>query len=321
VNNIKFPVLYCPFHAAINPHCDAAYQHTLNWMHSFNFATDESVYKTLLAGKFHVLVARAYPYASLEDMEIITDLMFWNFFIDDQFEKAGISKRPEILEPLKARLVEVIKKDAELTDIDTPTVRAWRDFMQRLHHHPSATSECVLRFAKHIEGYFQAIYGEALNNSQGMILDVATFMKVRSFTIAAYPYMDLILMTDQIALPPEVFKHPIVKRLELATINIIAWSNDLFSFNKEMNAGHNNFNLVTVLQQEYQVSLQQAFDHAAELHNTEVQLFIDLSAQVPSFGTEIDANLERYLLGLRFWIRANLDWSAQTRRYKINQAA
>jgi 5-epi-alpha-selinene synthase len=128
-------------------------------------------------------------------------------------------------------------------------------------------------------------------------------------------------MTDQISLPPEVFEHPIVKRLELATVNIIAWSNDLFSFNKEMKVGHNNFNLVTVLQQEYQISLQQAFDHAADLHNTEVQLFIDLSAQVPSFGAEIDANLERYLLGLRFWIRANLDWSAGTERYKINQAA
>ena len=290
-------------------------------MHSFNFAVDKSVYQTLLVGKFHDLVARAYPYASLEDMEIITDLMFWNFFIDDQFEKAGVSKQPEILEPLKARLVEVIKKDAELTDIDTPTVRAWGDFMQRLHHHPSATSECVFRFTKNIEGYFQAIYGEALNNSQGIILDVVTFMKTRASTIAAYPYIDLILMTDQIALPPEVFEHPIVKRLELATINIIAWSNDLFSFNKEMKAGHNNFNLVTVLQQEYQVSLQQAFDHAAELHNTEVQLFIDLLAQVPSFGTKIDGNLERYLLGLRFWIRANLDWSAGTERYKINQAA
>jgi 5-epi-alpha-selinene synthase len=319
MNNIKFPVLYCPFDLAINRYCDAAYQHTLNWMQSFNFAVDKSVYQTLLVGKFHDLVARAYPYASLEDMEIITNLMFWNFFIDDQFEKAGVNKQPEILEPLKARLVELTKKDAELTDIDTPTVRAWGDFMQRLHHHPSATSESVLRFTKHIEDYFEAIYGEALNNSQEVILDVATFMKTRAFTIAAYPYLDLILMTDQIALPPEVFEHPIVQRLELATVNIIAWSNDLFSFNKERKAGHNNFNLVTVIQQEYQISLQQAFDHAAELHNTEVQLFIDLLAQVPSFGIEIDANLERYLLGLRFWIRGNLDWSAETRRYKIDQ--
>jgi len=321
VNNIKFPVLYCPFHpAAINPHYDAAYQHTLNWMRSFNFATDKFVYQGLLAGKFHVLIARAYPYISFEDLKIITNFVFWHFFIDDQFEKPGISKQLEILELLKARLVEIMKKDAELTEIDPPTVRALGDFMQKLYHHPYATSELVLRFTKDMEDYFQATYWEALNNLQGITLDVATFMKIRSFTVAVYPYLDLMLITDQIALPPEVVKHPIVKRLELATVNIMAWSNDIFSFEKEIKAG-NNLNLVTVVQKEYQISLQEAFDHAAELHNTEVQLFIDLSAQLPSFGTEIDANLERYLLSLRFWIRANLDWSTETGRYKINQAA
>jgi 5-epi-alpha-selinene synthase len=221
--------LYCPFHpAAINPHCDAAYQHTLNWMRSFNFATDKSVYQTLLLGKFHVLIARAYPYISFEDMEIITDLIFWTFFIDDQFEKAGISKQLEILEPLKSRLVEIMKKEVEFTDIDTPTVRALGDIMQKLHHHLYATSEWMLRFTKHMEDYFQAIYWEALNNSQEITLDVATFMKIRSFTVGVYPYLDLILITNQIALPPEVVNHPIVKRLELAVANVIAWSNDIF---------------------------------------------------------------------------------------------
>lgn len=232
MNNIKFPVLHCPFHPAINPHCDAAYQHTLNRIDSFNFATDKSVYQSFLVGKFHVLIARAHPYISLEDLEILTDFTFWNFFIDDEFEKAGISKQPEILKPLKARLVEIMKKDAEFTDIDTPTIRALGDFMQKLHHHPYTTSESVLRFTKALEDYFQAIYWEALNNSQGITLDLASFMKIRSFTVAVRPYLALILITDQIALPPEVVKHPIVKRLELATTNLIAWSNDVFSLNK-----------------------------------------------------------------------------------------
>lgn len=320
MNNIKFPILYCPFDsAAINPHCNAAYQHTLDWMRSFNFATDKSAYQSLLVGKLHILAARAYPHASFEDMKIITNFIFWNFVIDDQFEDAGISKQLEILEPLRARLVEIMKKDAELTNIDTPTVRAWKDIMQKLHHHPSATSECVLRFTKNMEDYFQAVCWEALNNSQGTTLNVATFIKIRSFTVAVYPCISLILIANQITFPPEVVKHPIMKRLELATINIIAWANDIFSFDKETKAG-SNLNLVTVLKQEYQISLQEAFDHAAKLHNTEVRLFIELSAHLPSFGSEIDANIDSYLLGLRFWIRANLDWSVETGRYKINQA-
>ncbi|MBD1811968.1 hypothetical protein NDA07_06970 [Microcoleus vaginatus DQ-U2] len=314
MNNIKFPVLYCPFPSAINPHCDAAYQRTLNWVRSFNLVTDESVYRSLLAGKFNILAAHAYPYASLEDLEIVTDFMFWIFFVDDEFEKAGISKQLEILEPSHARLVEIMKKEAELTDIDTPAVRAWGDIMQKLHHFPYATSEWVLRFTKNMEDYFQGIRWEALNNSQGITPDVATFIKMRTSISAVCPFIDLILIMDRIALPHEVIKHPMVKRLELAANNIISWSNDIFSFDKETRAG-NNFNLVTVLRQEYQISLQEAFDRAAELHNAEVRLFIDMSAQLPSFGTEIDATLERYLLGLRSWIRGSLDWYVKTGRY------
>jgi 5-epi-alpha-selinene synthase len=314
MNNIKFPVLYCPFPSAINQHCDAAYQRTLNWVRSFNLVTDESVYRSLLKGKFDVLAARAYPYASLKDLEIFINFTFWVFVVDDEFEKAGLSKQLEILESSHARLVEIMKKEAELTDIDTPAVRALADIIQKLCHLPYVTSEWVLRFTKNIEDYFQGTRWEAWNNSQGITPDIATFMKIRTFASAIYCFLDLILIMDRIALPPEVIQHPIVKRLELTTNNIVAWSNDIFSCEKETRAG-NNLNLVTVLQQEYQISLQEAFDRAAELHNAEVQLFIDLSAQLPSFGTEIDTNLERYLLGLRSWIRGNLDWSVETGRY------
>jgi 5-epi-alpha-selinene synthase len=314
VNNITFPLLYNPFLSAINQHCDSAYQRTLNWVHSFNFVTDKSAYQVLLAGKFNVLIARAYPYASLEDIELFTNLVFWNFFVDDQFEKIGITKQLEILEPLQARLVEIMNKEAELTDIDTPTIRAWKDIIQKLHHHPYATSEWMLRFTKTMKDYLQGICWEALNNSQKITPDLATFMKIRTFTSAVYLYMDLILIADQITLPPEVVKHPIVKRLELATNNMVSWTNEIFSFEKETRAG-SNFNLITVLRQEYQISLQEAFNRAAELHNAEVRLFIDLSAQLPSFGTETDANLERYLLGLRSLIRGILDWSVEPGRY------
>ncbi len=314
MNNIKFPVLYCPFPSAINQHCDAAYQRTLNWVRSFNLVTDESVYRSLLTVKFDVLAAHAYPYASLEDLEIFINFTFWVFVVDDEFEKAGLSKQLEILESSHARLVEIMKKEAELTDIDTPAVRALADIIQKLCHLPYVTSEWVLRFTKNIEDYFQGTRWEARNNSQGITPDIATFMKIRTFASAIYCFLDLILIMNRIALPPEVIQHPIVKRLELATNNIVAWSNDIFSCEKETKAGI-NLNLVTVLRQEYQISLQEAFDRAAELHNAEVQLFIDLSAQLPSFGTEIDANLERYLLGLRSWIRGTLDWSVKTGRY------
>jgi 5-epi-alpha-selinene synthase len=50
---LKLQAFYCPFPSAINQHCDAAYQHTLEWLHLFNFVTDESVYKTLETAKYY----------------------------------------------------------------------------------------------------------------------------------------------------------------------------------------------------------------------------------------------------------------------------
>lgn len=314
MNNIKFPVLYCPFPSVINQHCETVCQHTLNWARSFNLVTDESVYQSLLKAKFDILTARTYPNASLEYLKIFNDFMVWSFLIDDLFEKAGIKKQPEILESWHAQLVEIMKNEVKLTDINMPAVQAWGNIMQKLHHLPYATSEWVLYFTKNMKDTFQGIRWEALNNSQRMIPDVTTFMKIRTFTSGMYPFIDLILIMDRIPLPLEIIEHPIVKRLALATNNIVSWSNDIFSFEKETRAG-NNCNLVTVLRQEYQISLQEAFDRTAELHNAEVQLFINLSAQLPSFGTEIDTNLEHYLLGLRSWIRGNLDWSIETGRY------
>ncbi|AFZ24839.1 terpene synthase family protein [Cylindrospermum stagnale PCC 7417] len=315
MNNLKFPKFYCPFPSAINQHCEAAGQHTLDWVRSFNLVTDESVYQSLLAANLHVQTARGYPNASLETLKIFNDFMFWGFFADDQFEKAGMSKQPEILEPEHARLVNILK-GAEVTDIDTPVARAWRDIVQRLHQFPHATSEWMLRFTKNMEDVFQGVRWEALNNSQGITLDFATFTKIRNFTIWMYPCIDLILLEARISLPPEVIEHPIVKRLNLATSNVIAWSNDIFSFEKDTRAG-NTHNLVIVLQHEYQIPLQEAFDRAAELHNAEVRIFIELSAQLPSFGAEIDTNLQRYLSGLRSWLRGNLDWTLESPRYMI----
>ena len=231
--------------------------------------------------------------------------MFWGTFIDDQYEKAGISKQPEILESEHARLIEIMK-GAELTQVDTPIALAWGDIVQRLNQFSHGTPELMLRFTKNIEDLFQAVRWETLNNSQGIMPDVATVIKIRAVTFGFYPYVDIILIAERIALPFEVIEHPIVKRLVLAAANSAAWLNDIFSVKKDTRAGIIH-NVVVVLQHEYKISLQEAFDRAAELHNAEIRTLIELSAQLPSFGDEIDANLQKYLSVLRSWIRGNLD--------------
>jgi 5-epi-alpha-selinene synthase len=321
VNDIKLPVLYCPFPSAINQHWEATEPHSFKWVRSFNLVTDESVYEIFRAEKFAILAARCYPTVSLEAIKILSNYIFWIAIADDYFEKVGINKQPQLLESVYAQLVDTFKKEGDsLLDADAPLALAFRDIWQKLYQLPNGTSELMLRFAKHTEDYLQGVHWEAMNNVQGIMPNLATYMKIRTFTVGGYIFFNLIQITDGIALPPEVIEHPILKLLELAVNNITIYVNDIFSIAKEMREG-NPHNVVLILQHSYQISLQEALNRVAELHDAEVQNFIELAAQLPSFGSEIDANFQRYILSLRFWMRGHMDWAQESERYQSNQAA
>jgi hypothetical protein len=74
-----------------------------------------------------------------------------------------------------------------------------------------------------------------------------------------------------------------------------------------------------VMQHEYGVSLQEAVDRASGLFNAMVEAYIELEQDTPSFGAEIDPLVQRYLAGLRYWVRGNIDWSYETGRYGQSQ--
>ncbi|HIK09461.1 MAG TPA: hypothetical protein IGS52_04220 [Oscillatoriaceae cyanobacterium M33_DOE_052] len=315
--NIKFPALYCPFDSGINPDADAAGQHSLEWARFWNLVTDESALQRLQAIKFSSLVARTYPNAPLPALEIISDYFLWLFIFDDQFEKAGINGKIERLEAEHARLVEILN-GAELKEVDTLAALTLGDIRDRLHQ-LGAMPDLMVRFAQNMENYLQGVRWEAVNLYQGVMPDLATYRKIRAFTSGIYAYCDLLQIVDRIALPPEIIEDGRVKRLELTTNNVMAWSNDIFSVKKEIAEGKTH-NLVLVLQHEYHIPLQEALDRAAEMHDVQVRTFIELSAQLPSFGAEIDAHLQRYLSGLRSWMRGHLDWYMETGRYHSKES-
>jgi len=312
VNNIKLPVLYCPFPSAINQHYETACQQGREWVCAFNLL-EELVCQNLFAANLEILTARAYPNTSLKGLEILTNFMHWFTILDDESEKAGISKQLEILEIKQVRLLDILK-GAELTELDTPVALAWRDIVQRLHQFPYVTSEWMLYFAKHIEDYFQALRWEALNYFQGIEPDLATYIEMRHVVFGINLFIDLIVIADGIVLPSEVLECSIVKRMSRAASNAMAWANDIFSLKKDIKEGM-VYNLVLILQHEYQIPLEEALKRAVKLHDAQVRNFIELSAHLPSFRAEIDVNLQHYVLALRFWMRANLDWMMESRRY------
>src|SRR5262249_50739803 len=138
---------------------------------------------------------------------------------------------------------------------------------------------------------------------------------------AVYTAFALIEICERMELPSAVRGNHLVRRLARISNNIICWGNDLFSLEKELRHG-DPANLVVALRAEYELTLQTAVSRAAEMHDAEVRAFLELESRLPSFGAWADAMLERYVAGLRSWMRGSFDWSHTTGRYRpLAQAA
>jgi terpene synthase-like protein len=192
----------------------------------------------------------------------------------------------------------------------------WDLYTRFLAHAPEGWLQ---RFRSSVAMYFAANVWEATNRREGQIPDAASYCAMRRFTSAVYPCLLLIELTEHLRLPADVHDHTIVQVLAQMTNNVISWANDLVSLDKERQQGDVH-NLVLILAHEQRLPLQTAVEQVVALHDAEVRAFIALTQRLPTFAPTVDADLDRYVIGMRFWMRANLDWSIAAARYRPETA-
>jgi len=309
---ISFPKLACPFPCAINEHADAVNNHTLNWVKKFDLVPDEESFLRLQKSKFGRLAARAYPHAPLEELKIVSDWNTWLFIRDDQCDESGLGKDPIRLSGVHAEFLEVLQGRAP-EKYDSALAHALYDLRGRLLR--KANAAWMSRFVYSVIEYFESSVWEAINRADGKIPDTETYVLMRPYTGGLYTDIELIDITEDIYLPLHVRKNEVVQRLTLMANNVVCWSNDIISYAKE-SKHHDVHNLVTTLLPS-QRSLQQAIDLAAEMTHAEINAFVELEKQLPTFALDIDRDVQRYVAILRSWMRGNLDWAYESGRYVV----
>jgi hypothetical protein len=266
--------------------------------------------------QYSMLTARAYPCARQEILQIITDWCTWLFLLDDQCDEAGIGQNPIELGRLHLELLDLLSGSVPGPHT-APLAHGLRDLYTRLLAH--APEGWMARFRRSVAQYFAANVWEATNRRAGQVPDSATYRAMRPFTSAVYPCLLLIELAEGLRLPVDVHEHATVQVMAQMTNNVISWANDLVSLEKERQSGDVH-NLVIVLAAEERLPLCAAVERVAELHDAEVRAFITLSERPPSFSPAVDSDLSRYVLGMRFWMRANRDWSLAAVRYRATSA-
>ena len=310
---ITLSPLLCPFPPELNQFVEHAHAHTLAWALAFQLVQPQSKQLARLnAARFAWLAAGANPAFSLDHLQLATDWITWLACYDDLCDAATIGRNPEAWWTMSSRLLAIVQGEAQPDQVE-PLACALTNLCQRLRQRTSAS--WLERFAHDVQQSFQANRWEAAVHASGATPDLATYTKMRRLTSAVYTCFDLVAISAGINPHTAWLDHAYIKQLESMANNHICWINDLFGLAKEMKENNRN-NLVLVLQQEFQVSLQAAVDRVVALCNAEMKAFLALAALFSSEACATAPGCQLYITNLQTWMRGNLDWYAQTGRYQ-----
>ncbi|KAL6302458.1 terpenoid synthase [Sparassis latifolia] len=297
----------CPFKGgAFSPHYTRASAASRAWVGSYTLVAEEKRHVYLNSGSA-VLAAHAYHYAAYEQFRTICDFISVLFTLDEiSDEQNGADARTTM-----NVFLEVLT-DPNWDD-GTQLAKFCRDFRARFSS--TCGPACYGRFLKLCKGYIDAVIVEAELREREEVLDLQSYLPLRRANSAVPFCFGLFDYALGIDLPDEAYEHPIFKRMLTAAIDMVCWSNDLYSYNMEQAMGHTGNNILTVLMKQENIDLQAAADYVGEHFGILVEEFVADKARLPSFGPHIDAMVAKHIMGMETWAIGNLEWSFEVPRY------
>jgi 5-epi-alpha-selinene synthase len=313
------PSPFCPFPSELHPQVEELQTQSIAWARALSLCASEPAYRRLETSRIGWLVARAFPEATRDGLQIAADWTTLFCLLDDR-----IDERSEIantstgqLARVLAFLLNVIRDTrtgipGDITDVtDGCFASALDDLRQRITNLGGVYR--TARFADRLESLFSAFLWEHLNRRNGISPSLAAYVTMRSITVGVLPLLELAALTDDIRLSPETLSHPAIVSLMTMCCNVVGWTNDLFTYEKEHAQGEVH-NLIVLLTHEH-MSIENARSIATSKIDAEIRLFISLSQHLPSFGGA-NADVRRYVRIMQNWMRGHLDWGTETARYK-----
>ena len=74
-------------------------------------------------------------------------------------------------------------------------------------------------------------------------------------------------------------------------------------------------NIVTVAMHQYGIDIQGAMGWISKYHEQLVNSFLRAAENLPTWSSEIDAQVTRYVDGVGNWVRGTDSWGFESRRY------
>jgi len=299
----KVPELHCPFEPAIHPDVTAIQAASVAWAEAHGLAPNDRAKKRLGLSKIASLVSRAHPDAPRDRVQIAADWTTLFCLLDDHIEKLpSMSAVDDYL----AQVLAVARGTTVWTE--DPFRRAMADVRRRLA--AIASPAAMARIEDAWAELFDAFCKEAGFRARGEIPSLAAYVPMRQITVGIPVELAIGEVVDGIDLGAAPRNRGPLRTLARMACNLVGWSNDIYTFEKELAEGE-PCNLVAVVGQAARIGIRDAVARAAAMHDGEARTFAAMLDDVDSQG---DAAFQ-YARLLRCWVRGHLDWAHETGRY------
>ncbi|MBV9449315.1 MAG: hypothetical protein JO345_25805 [Streptosporangiaceae bacterium] len=304
-------VLWCPLPPAINANWQRWERRTIAWMNSYSLDAEQREagrLRGIVAGE---LAGRTIPGADdTAGAQFSTDSLMWLFAFDDAYcDEGRYSHDPASMAILAAEMGRTAETGHAVQS--SPLALALADLRQRLTGLAGPVQ--IDRWVRAMKEYLSYQVWEAAFRSTGRVptFDQYAVARIRSGS------MEVCTMTLDIAAGYEVsaveLNRPMIRALSEMACALVGWDNDVASYFKEHERGDTRINLLDSIAHQYAIDPAQALPLAIAFRDVVLARFLQLSAEVTGL---VAFHTRRYLDGLAAWIRGNLDWSANTARYR-----
>jgi hypothetical protein len=322
VTRATVPAVFCPFSPRISPHVAEVQRYAVEWAVRHRLLTDLPARAAFARARFAHLIARAYPDAGYADLCLAVAWLTFTFQLDDYFETT-LGMRPGHQREAGAVLLSYLLADDPVLDgtaltaaltaaLGRPLAGGLTDIWSRTTARTGARWRS--RFVGHIGQYLAANAWEADNRAAGQVPGIEEYLQMRRHSAATAQFFDLIEVFGGAELSAELSADPQLRALRRSADNVVAWFNDLVSWPKERAIGDPH-NLVLVVQRQERLSTAAAIRRVVARHDEEVRRFVAVRAQLRP-AVRAAPGVEWLVTGLTQWIRGNVDWSAESGRYR-----
>jgi len=295
----------CPFSPSLNPHHEAVAPESKTWINSFGILSGRQQRAFSSAG-LELFAAYLYPYADQEGCRAACDFINLTTALDDYSDDQGTRGARTMADSFMNALGDPTWDDGSVF------VKLAREFSGKL---TAATTTALRHLIDAYDRYLGTIVTEAENRENGVILALKDFMEYRLDDCGAYVAFAVSECILGVDLQPEVFDHPTVSMLRTIGCRLSFVLNDIYSYNREQATGHGENNMITVIMKDRGIGLQEAFDVAGQIFEKDTKEFLEHKGQLPSWGSEVDDAVSRYVSAMEHVVTGSIEWCFCTPRY------